>query len=43
MSDEEPPPIVTASWIRAWWPWLVLALGVATIALGGLLFSLPGP
>jgi len=25
--------------LRAWWPWIALALGIVVIAVGGMLFS----
>jgi hypothetical protein len=30
------------SW-REWWPWLVLAAGIAVVAVGGILFSPVSP
>jgi len=28
--------------LREWWPWIGLALGIAIVTVGGILFS-PGP
>lgn len=28
-----------ATWIRMWWPYLALTIGVLAVALGGVLFS----
>jgi hypothetical protein len=36
--DRVGPPAVE-TWVRVWWPWLVLVLGAAAIAVGGFLFS----
>jgi hypothetical protein len=27
------------TWVRKWWPWIVLAMGALIIALGAILFS----
>ena len=31
------------AWWREWWPWIVLAVGIAIVAVGGVLFSPVSP
>lgn len=31
------------TWLREWWPWIVLAVGIAIVTVGGILFSPVSP
>jgi hypothetical protein len=38
-TDHHLGPPLAETWLRTWWPWLVLAAGVMIIVLGGILFT----